>query len=459
MMNIETIDVSEDQVNKILLLEESHFCDFKSKRISPSKLTNTISAFANAVGGEIYIGIEEISNKTEKAWAGFSSIEDANGCIQVFESLFPLGDSYIYSFLKYNNLFVLKLEVKKNKDIIKANDGEVYKRRSAQNLKVTSQADIDRLKLDKGIFSFEDRTLDIPVDIVSDSVGIYEFMIEIIPTNEPLPWLKKQLLIQNDKPKVSAVLLFSDEPQVALPKQSAIKIYRYRTKNEEGTRETLDFNPITIEGNLYNQIKDAVIKVKEIIENSKILSEYGLESINYPTIALHEIITNAVLHRDYSLQSDIHIRIFDNRVEIESPGVLPGHITTKNIMSEQFARNGTLVRLINKFPDAPNKDVGEGLNSAFKEISNLRLKSPRILEKDNSLLVIISHEPLESAGNIIMEFLEKNTEITNEKARELTGVSSADAMKQVFYKLRDNGLIEKNSDPTKRGKRSSWLKK
>ncbi|SFN72880.1 ATP-dependent DNA helicase RecG [Algoriella xinjiangensis] len=457
-MKIDTIIITQEQVNKILEIEESHFADFKSKRISPSKLTNTISALANAVGGEVYIGIEEIENKSKKSWDGFSTIEDANGFIQVFEKLFPLGDNFSYTFLHYNNSYVLKIEIKKNKDIIVANDGEIYKRRSAQNLKIRSQEEIERLKLDKGLYSFEDNTLDIPVEFVSDSLSIYEFMIEIIPTNEPLAWLKKQLLILGDKPKVSAVLLFSDEPQAALPKQSAIKIYKYRTKALEGTRETLDFDPISIEGNLYNIIKESVAKVKEIIESSKILDEYGLQSVNYPAIALHEIITNAVLHRDYSIQADIHIRIFDNRVEIESPGVLPGHVTIRNILNEQFARNGTLVRLINKFPDAPNKDVGEGLNSAFDEIKNLRLKKPSIVEKENSVLVTILHEPLASAEQLIIEYLETHDEITNAEGRELTGVSSADIMKQTFYKLRDKGLIKKSDDDGKQGRKSSWIK-
>lgn len=457
-MKIESQNITQEQVDKILLIEESHFADFKSKRISSSKLSNTISAFANAVGGEVYIGIEEIENKTKKMWDGFASIEDANGFIQVFDRLFPIGDNFNYTFLFFNGTYVLKLEVKKNKDIIKANDGEIYKRTSAQNLKITTPEEIERLKLDKGLYSFEDNTLDIPVEFISESLSIYEFMIEIVPTNEPLKWLKKQLLIIGEKPKVSAVLLFSDEPQVALPKQSAVKIYKYRTKAEEGTRETLEFDPLTIEGNLYNIIKDSVSKVKEIIDSSKVLDEYGLQSINYPSIALHEIITNAVLHRDYSIQADIHIRIFDNRVEIESPGVLPGHITIDNILNEQFARNGTLVRLINKFPDAPNKDVGEGLNSAFNEIKNLRLKNPSILEKENSVLVTIRHEPLASAEQLIMDFFINNNEITNAEGREITGIVSADVMKQTFYRLRDKGIIEKSDEDGKRGKKSTWKK-
>ena len=47
--------------------------------------------------------------------------------------------------------------------------------------------------------------------------------------------------------RAGSLLLFSDEPQAALPKRSAIKILRYKSKEEEGTRETLEFDPLTIE--------------------------------------------------------------------------------------------------------------------------------------------------------------------------------------------------------------------
>ena len=154
-------------------------------------------------------------------------------------------------------------------------------------------------------------------------------MLAVTPIAEPLPWLRKQQLIHEGKPTVAAALLFSDEPQAVLPKRSAIKIYRYPTTGAEGTRETLAFNPITIEGCLYSQIHEAVSKTQEIIQEVKMLGEHGLETIEYPQVTLHEIITNAVLHRDYSIADDIHVRIFDNRVEIDSPGRLPAHIKTK----------------------------------------------------------------------------------------------------------------------------------
>ena len=83
----------------------------------------------------------------------------------------------------------------------------------------------------------------------------------------------------------------------------------------------------------------AVAATAGIIESVLINTPDGLEEAKYPITALHEIITNAVLHRDYSVADDVHIRIFDNRVEVVSPGMLPAHITPENILSERFARN------------------------------------------------------------------------------------------------------------------------
>ena len=254
----------------------------------------------------------------------------------------------------------------------------------------------------------------------------------------------------------AGVLLFADEPQAALPKRSAIKIYRYATKSHEGTRDQLSFDPITIEGPLYDQINEAVNRTKALIEEIKTLTPDGLEPVAYPHETLHEIITNAVLHRDYSIASDIHVRIYDNRIEVESPGRLPGHITTENYLREQFSRNPKLVRLINKFPDPPNKDIGEGLNTAFEAMRKLRLKEPEVVEGEHSVVVHIRHTPLASPQDMVMDYLKDHGEITNRIARELTGITSENVMKDVFLSLNKRDLLERV--PDKKGNASAWRK-
>lgn len=280
----------------------------------------------------------------------------------------------------------------------------------------------------------------------------------MVPTSEPELWLRKQELLKDDKPTVSGIVLFADLPQAILPKRSGIKVYRYKTSAPEGTRDTLVGEPISVEGCAYDIIKQTVEITREIIGGIQILGTKGLEPVSYPKETLHEVITNAVLHRDYAIADDVHVRIFDNRVEVESPGRLPAHITPKNILKERFARNGNLVRVINKFPDPPNKDVGEGLNTAFEAMRNLRFKEPVISELDNSVLVQIRHERLASAEDIIMEYLNNpdNRSITNRVARGLTGIKSENSMKNVLLRLRDRGLIRQVHG--KSGFASAWEK-
>ncbi|WP_427159008.1 ATP-binding protein [Aliinostoc sp. HNIBRCY26] len=446
IMSIQVEKINSTQVNQILSSEESHFLDLKSIDIKPAKLSHSISAFANASGGELYIGIDEVETDgvKQRIWRGFSDQEAANGHLQIFEDLFPLGQDYNYIFLSCDDCvgLVLQVNINKTREIVKASDNTVYLRRSAQNLPQKTEEKLARLRLDKGIESFEKSTVDADLESIINSLPLINFMRCVIPSAKPENWLKKQQLIINGKPTVAGILLFDEEPQALLPKRCGIKIYRYKTADAEGSRENLAFDPITIEGCLYEQIITSVNKTKEIVEEIPKLEGGKLKHIKYPDEVLHEIITNAVLHRDYSILKDVQIRIFDNRIEIESPGRLPGHITVSNILREQFARNGTIVRLINKFPEAPNKDVGEGLNTAFQAMTRLRLKVPIITENENSVLVYIRHEPLASIESVIMEYLDTHDTITNKIAREIASVSSESTIKAAFNRLRKQGLIE-----------------
>ncbi|HPA76621.1 MAG TPA: ATP-binding protein [Deltaproteobacteria bacterium] len=457
---MERAEITTKQRDAILEIEEDHFTDLKGKDIKPAKLTESVSSFANTSGGDIYIGVDEIDARRKvRKWRGFVDIEEANAHLQEIERLAPLGNHYTATFLSCEGEtgYVLQLQIFKTKDIILSSNGTAYIRKGAQKLQVVGVEAMARLKLDKGISSFEDDTIDAPIDEISNSTHIIEFLINVIPTAEPEPWLKKQKLIFNDKPTVAGLLLFSEEPQALLPKRSAIKIYRYKTRKDAGDRNTLAFDPLTIEGSTYNLIYAAVKKTAELIEDIKKLGTKGLDEISYPHETLHEIVTNAVLHRDYSVTADIHIRIFDNRVEVENPGKLPGHITIKNILDEQFARNPKIVRLVNKFPNPPNKDVGEGLNTAFEAMRKLRLKDPEIIEKDNSVLVVIRHQSLASPEETVMEYLESHDEIANRTGREITGIKSENTMKNVFIRLHKKGLIE--PVPGKSGFLSAWQRK
>jgi len=151
------ITLTQLETAKLLSLEEGHFVDLKSRDISPAKLTKSLSGFANAEGGELFVGIDEDIPKRKRTWRGFERVEDANGFIQCFEGLFPLGDecTYIYLQSSVGPGLVLKIEIRKSRDVKTASDNKAYIRRGAQNLPVETEEALLRLRRNKGLTSFE----------------------------------------------------------------------------------------------------------------------------------------------------------------------------------------------------------------------------------------------------------------------------------------------------------------
>ena len=438
--------ISETEVQEILDISENWLIEIKGKDIKPNKFSRTLSAFANTNGGDVYIGIShDDDDKNTYFWDGFVTEEDMNDFITVLTDTIKSYEDYsvaVYEHCK-SKTFVLHVTVHKTKEIVYAADRIPYVRHGVQNLPCDSDDKIYRLRLDKGLSSFEDDRTELSFDEIKNSTILSDFLKEVAPSTTPYDWLRKQKIMDSSaRVTVAGVLLYDECPQATLPKQSAVKILRYHTDEKEGSRDTLESGyPITIEGDVYSLIHESVRKTKEIIEKMGVVGETQTEKKQYPEVTLHEIITNAILHRDYSIRKDIQIRIFTNRIEVESPGKLPGHITLDNILQEQCARNPKIVRLISKFPQPPNKDVGEGLNSAFQAMLQMQLKQPQIIEGDNSVLVIIKHERLADAETVIWEYLENNDTISNSIGRQLTGINDANRMKNVFNRLKKQKRI------------------
>ena len=174
-MPIPVNELTDKQLLEVLSYTEGHFLDLKAKDIKPSKLTKTISAFANADGGELYIGIaENVTLPFPHKWEGFAKPEDANAHLQVFENIFPLGGDYSYSFLSHprQSGVVLQATVRKTNAVVKANDHIPYIRRGSQSLPVDTAAKLAILERNKGITSFENEP--VPVELARFSVHLHD---------------------------------------------------------------------------------------------------------------------------------------------------------------------------------------------------------------------------------------------------------------------------------------------
>lgn len=141
---------------------------------------------------------------------------------------------------------------------------------------------------------------------------------------------KKRFALQSNGsifPTVAGILLFSNEPDIYIP-GAVIRCARFKGNEMD---EFLDQRIVS--GPLFNQVEETITFFKRNIRRgAKIEGLYRKEAYEYPEKAIREAIVNAVCHRDYSRKgSDIKFAIFDDRIEITSPGHLPSSITLDDL--------------------------------------------------------------------------------------------------------------------------------
>lgn len=442
-----TRNLTPDEVLFFSTKQESHFFDRKSKNVDGKKIQKIAVAFANSDGGDFIIGIKDEKEEPEarNRWDGATDLEYFNF---VFQNLMEINPSisFVPEFLINPNddSIALRITIEKTDKVHYTADNTVYQRISAQSLPIKDPQKIRDLAFAKGESSYEDVFLNTArAEDIFESTEMKRFLRDYSPQSDPIDFTVNQNLVEHNQysPRVAGLLLFNDNPVFILPRKCGIKITRYDTNDEIPEREHLK-DQFTIEGCLYEQIINAASKITEIMSNINIWTPQGLAKVSYPPETIWEILVNAVIHRDYSISDDIQVLIFNNRIEIISPGKLPGYVTVENILDARFSRNPKIVRTLNRYKNPPNKDMGEGLNTAFQKMKEWRLKDPIIMVAGNYVKVIISHTQLASAEDTILEFLKSHTVIRNRDARFITGIKSENVMKRVFYKMRDNGLIE-----------------
>ncbi|TAN07785.1 MAG: transcriptional regulator [Rhodanobacteraceae bacterium] len=452
-------EVSAADAQALSSQPEGHFYDRKAHQIKGAKLQKIVCAFANADGGDVYVGIADDKDEADpkKRWAGAPLMEEYNQLIQSTLEISP-SPPILMEFLKspLSANYVLHIQVDKSQSVHQTSDGTVYERKGAQSLPIKEADRITALGFAKGASSYEDMQVDsADAEDVVDSKEIKVFLGEYSPKTDPLDLSINKGMIDRKtfKPKVCGLLLFADDPSGVIPKKCSVKIIRYETKEDDPERDHLTMTE-SIEGSLFSLIKKSVHRVTEIMSSISVWTTQGAKSMQYPPETLWEIVVNALIHRDYSVSDDVQILIFDNRIEVLSPGRLPGFVSRENILDVRYARNPKVVGMLSKYKDAPNKDIGEGLNTAFQKMKEWRMRSPEIVEEENYVRVVIPHASLATPQEAIMEFLSKNDTITNKQARDITGIKSENAVKSEFYKLRDAGKIE--MIPELRGNKAAW---
>ena len=251
-------------------------------------------------------------------------------------------------------------------------------------------------------------------------------------------------------PTRAAVLLFAEFPNDLLDTKCAIRVFQYEG-NLETIKETLNLigTPKNIVGPVIKQITDAHEYVLTLLRTGIRVPSGFVTTYQIPERAIKEAITNAVIHRDYYTKRDIEIRIFEDRVEIESPGLLPLNITPSNIGVERAHgyRNDLLVKHLREFPDPPNLDQNEGVKAMRQTMMMVNLYPPPIFwtypRLQDAVRVIFFNAKAPGEWDKVSDFLIRNKYINNTEARKILHVEDTGKVSKLFNRWVRQGSLTK----------------
>ncbi len=423
-----------------------------------TKVVETAVGITNTDGGVIILGVDDPEKTKLK---GLDRIYGIDENIQVYDALGrelqritpPLSGLWPPNLLDIpgGDKRVALLFIPKSIDSFRSVNNHVYVRGEKGNRQLTAH-EVVKFAYAKG-FERADKGL-VSIDFKLLKTSYFEEWKEARRINgSPIETiLEKTGLARKDEhgkllPTLAAVLLFAEYPNELTETKCAIRVFQYTGTIENiGETPNLIGVPKTIQGPLIKQIKDAHEYVLTLLR-SGIRIPSGFKTIyQIPERAVKEAVTNAVIHRDYHMKRDIEVKIYEDRVEVDSPGLLPYNITRTNIgwVRAEGYRNDLLVKHLREFPSPPNLDQNEGVRAMRSEMSSRNLYPPIFLTYpiyQDSVRVVLLNEYRPSEWEKISSHLKENKYITNEEARKITGVVQRDKMAKMLKNWANQGLL------------------
>ena len=138
----------------------------------------------------------------------------------------------------------------------------------------------------------------------------------------------------------------------------------------------------------------------------------------YPESVLREAIVNALAHRDYGLEgATVDITVWDDRIEVRSPGPLPGHITTDNMREEHYSRNPRIMRVLKTMGLV--EEYGEGIDRMYTEMESRLMEPPAFEATASSVTVTLRNRFLVDVEDQVWLMQLGREELTTNERRAL----------------------------------------
>lgn len=454
------------RIHALLAATESRTLDFKRISGKQSRMYEAVCAFANSEGGLLVIGIGDAKAMTpgDKPQSRLFGIEENPEGFDNFRTELLTRFTPAITQLHWLRLpctlhngqpgHVVMLRVDKSDQIHSVVNNGTWMRMDASNREMNA-AEIAELAYQRGVRSAVAETVPIKLTLLeTDTWRTFVAARGLRSGTFAGQLLRIGLADEADgevRPTRAAVLLFADEPGSLLAAHDTradIRVMVYDGKQPvPGATPNLRKPAKTVRGPLVHQIDQAVKLVLDELAAGLTLAGSGFKAKHvYPERVVKEAIVNAVIHRDYRLNRDIFVRIFDDRIEVESPGLFPGRITADNIDKVgSKARNPLIAQNLREFPVAPNIDAGEGVKMMFSEMAAAKLYPPQYRESPDaaveSVTVTLLNLERPSVWDEVSDWIDRNGPIGNANLREIAGWDTLTASRQLRNWV-SQGLLE-----------------
>lgn len=241
-------------------------------------------------------------------------------------------------------------------------------------------------------------------------------------------------------PTQMALLLFGKNPQFFLS-ESMIICSHFQGISGRDVIATID-----CEGTLFEQFQRCYsFVIGRLFTSFKIRGLKREEALEIPEIAIREALLNAIIHRNYHIKAPTKVAIFDDRIEIFSPGSFPGPLNPKNLKTGiTYLRNPLICKILREAKYV--EKLGTGLIAIFTSYEERGLVDPKVIEGENYVKVTLPRVYKKKLPKIEGKDLEKlythSSEISIEDVQKTLGISRQTASRKM-NQLIEQGLVER----------------
>jgi predicted HTH transcriptional regulator len=369
--------MDSDEIETIIKQGESSKVQFKERMPYPDSLAHEIIAFANSRGGIIIFGVNDKSG--ELNGLSFGELQQTNQQLVNIASQKVYPPVYLVTEtveVNGNNLLVVSIEEGLSKPY-KDSNGTIYMKNGSDKRKVTSNDEIARLLGSKSLLVDETEIFDSSIKDIDIRLFSEYFKKEFEMTYEEKGFNQEEALIakkvmRNGHVTLAGLMFFGNEPQALRPAFS-IKAVMYAGNDIGG--DNYRSKPEDLTGIIPELYKQGMLYIKSCIrylQNGQGFNSRGIPEISI--IALEEVLQNALVHRDYFKNAPIRLLIFDNRIEIISPGRLPNSLTVEEVKyGNPVIRNNQIALFASR--TLPYSGLGSGLRRAFANQPDMELEN------------------------------------------------------------------------------------